>query len=273
VTSIAHCRILSPRLMAARPALERQLEPIPEPVDVEWLEALDGSSAVAALRPARTGPEAVDPRWVPLEAEARDTVDGWHSLSGSGHLLSGWGSSSVLMTLPTPLQTPIGAFFQGNRHLVPWLFDRLATLAGGAERPVYDLHAGVGFMAAATDTRSELHLVEPFRPAARAAVGNLAHARVAVGRTAEAFLKRRRHLARDALVLTDPPRAGMSPTLRHRLAGWHPRHILMLACDPASWARDAAFLLARGYRLDHLELVDLYPSTHHVEVLAVLESE
>ncbi len=46
----------------------------------------------------------------------------------------------------------------------------------------------------------------------------------------------------------------------------------MLACDPATWARDAAFLLSQGYRISSLELVDLFPSTHHVELVAELEA-
>ena len=75
------------------------------------------------------------------------------------------------------------------------------------------------------------------------------------------------------LDLTDPPRAGMSAELRRRIAGWHPRRLFMMACDPATWARDTSFFLARGYGLRHLELVDLFPYTHHVEVLAMLESE
>jgi tRNA/tmRNA/rRNA uracil-C5-methylase (TrmA/RlmC/RlmD family) len=114
--------------------------------------------------------------------------------------------------------------------------------------------------------------VEPFRPAARAAEHNLPDARVVKGRTAEAFLGRQGRLPDSALVLTDPPRSGMSKQLRRQLAGWHPQRLLMMACDPATWARDAAWLQQRGYAIRHLELVDLFPSTHHVEVLAVLES-
>jgi tRNA/tmRNA/rRNA uracil-C5-methylase (TrmA/RlmC/RlmD family) len=179
------------------------------------------------------------------------------------------------MRLPVPLEVPIGAFFQGNRHLVPWLFERIGELSAAHTGPLYDLHAGVGYLAAAADPsgfRSEAVLVEPFRPAARAAARNLAHARVAVGRTAEAYLARHRRIDPDALVLADPPRAGMSAELRRRLAGWHPRSVLMLSCNPSTWARDTAFLLERGYALTHVELVDLFPSTHRVEVVSVLEA-
>ena len=150
--------------------------------------------------------------------------------------------------------------------------DRNERSPGADPEPVWDLHAGVGFLAAAASAGGSrpLHLVEPFRPAARAAALNLPGARVSA-RTAESYLLRHRKLPHDSLVIVDPPRAGLNPEQRKRLAGWHPRRILMLACDPATWARDTQFLTERGYRLQHLELADLFPSTHHVEILALLE--
>jgi tRNA/tmRNA/rRNA uracil-C5-methylase (TrmA/RlmC/RlmD family) len=47
----------------------------------------------------------------------------------------------------------------------------------------------------------------------------------------------------------------------------------MLGCDPATWARDAGHLVSNGYRVTELELFDLFPLTHHVEILALLESD
>ena len=275
VTPIPDCRIVSPRLLAAIGRFEIALaRRCPVPVDVEWLENLDGSRAVAALRPARPGPSEVDAGWLPLAGEVDGAVTGLHVLSRPGPPETGWGDDGVTMMLPVALFVPIGSFFQGNRHLAGWLFDRVVELAGSHPCPTWDLHAGVGFLAAAAWHASprRLQLVEPFRISARAARRNLPEAQVAVGRTAEAWLGRAGALPTDALVLTDPPRAGMTPELRHRLAGWHPDRILMLACDPATWGRDTAYLLGRGYRLTHVELVDLFPSTHHVEILAVLES-
>ena len=78
-------------------------------------------------------------------------------------------------------------------------------------------------------------------------------------------------LPEDALVITDPPRTGLTRSLRRDLASWRPHRILMLGCDPATWARDAGFLLENGYRVRSVEFFDLFPSTHHVEILAVLE--
>ena len=95
---------------------------------------------------------------------------------------------------------------------------------------------------------------------------------VAAGRSAEALLTRSRRLPSCCLVLVDPPRQGLSRELRRRLARWRPSRIVSLGCDPATWARDAAALRRAGFELTSLELVDLFPSTHHVEILAVLEA-
>lgn len=275
VTSIPSCRILSPKLMRALPHLVTALvRRCPERVDVEWLEGSDAREAVAALRPARGGPATVEPSWVPSEAETDVDVTGFHILSKRGAARAVWGAEEVTMRLPIPLRVPIGAFFQGNRHLLEPLFDRVSELVGPSPDPVYDLHAGVGFLAAAARAAgaTTLTLVEPHRPAARAARRNLEGARVEVGRTAEAFLESSGPLSRRALVMTDPPRTGMSSTLRRRIAGWRPNSILMLGCDPATWARDAASFCDIGYRPRVVELFDLFPSTHHVEILALLDS-
>jgi len=282
VASIHRCRILSPRLVAALPDLEQALaRRCPAIADLDWLESLDGRRAVAALRPTRNGPATIEESWIPSRSEA-GVVDGLHALTRSGQLQRGWGAEAVTMDLPLPLDVPVGCFFQVNRHLAPWLFARLGELAGERPKPTWDLHAGVGFLAAAVrhawsvapgaPTPAPLVLVEPFRPSAHAAQRNLVGARVAVGRTAEAFLARARELPREALVLVDPPRVGLSPAARDHLARWRPERVVMLACDPATWARDVAALTAHAFRLVHLELVDLFPSTSHVEVVAVLEA-
>jgi tRNA/tmRNA/rRNA uracil-C5-methylase (TrmA/RlmC/RlmD family) len=275
VAAATGCRTLSPLLLRALAPLTRGLTAAsPERVDVEWLESLDGDAAVVGLACERDGPRRLDAAWVPPAEEIADVVDGASLLTSGTGRGPGWGEDGVLMALPVPLWVPVGAFFQGNRHLVPWLFRRVADLAGPDQVPTWDLHGGVGLLAAAAWSAAPrpLVLAETSRRAARAATRNLPQARVAVGRTAEAALSRARSLPHDALVLLDPPRRGLSRRLRRQLLAWRPRRIISLGCDPATWARDTAELLAAGYALRQLELVDLFPSTHHVEVLALLET-
>lgn len=273
ISEISQCRIISD-------LLRRKLQPLkdalkkscPKPADIEWLEDLEGVHAIAALRKAAGGQE-IRPHWVPGENILGDSLDGFHILRKGGKLEAVWGANSVRMNLPIPLEVRIGAFFQGNRHLVPWLFERVAHLCGPEPLPTWDLHGGVGFLAAAALEASDrpITLTEPVRAAARSARLNLPSARVLVGTTAEEMLRREKKQAREALVLCDPPRTGLSSALRKALGRWRPRRVLMLSCDPATWARDTASLLEMGWELQHLELIDLFPSSHHVELLCTLE--
>jgi tRNA/tmRNA/rRNA uracil-C5-methylase (TrmA/RlmC/RlmD family) len=73
------------------------------------------------------------------------------------------------------------------------------------------------------------------------------------------------------LVVLDPPRAGAGrDTVRH-LAGLTPRRIAYVACDPAALARDLSYFAEAGYRSVSLRALDLFPMTHHVECVAILE--
>jgi len=274
VTSIPACRILSPGLMAALPPIIESLESrCPKPVDLEWLQNSTTGDAVAGLRAAKDGPRRIQSSWIPERTEVEGHVSGFHSLDRAGEIRGGWGATAVKFDLPIPLTVPLGSFFQGNLHLIGALFNRVAELAGDDGKPIYDLHAGVGFLAAAALSagRRAAFLVEPNRVAARAAAVNLTAAKVAVGQTAEAVVESAANLPEDALVITDPPRTGLTRSLRGSIAAWRPHRILMLGCDPATWARDAGYLLENGYRVRSVEFFDLFPSTHHVEIVAVLE--
>ncbi|WP_236245662.1 class I SAM-dependent RNA methyltransferase [Streptomyces sp. CC210A] len=73
------------------------------------------------------------------------------------------------------------------------------------------------------------------------------------------------------LVVLDPPRAGAGKQTVHHLAGLGPRRIAYVACDPAALARDLAYFADAGYRVRTLRAFDLFPMTHHVECVAILE--
>ena len=76
--------------------------------------------------------------------------------------------------------------------------------------------------------------------------------------------------AADVVVL-DPPRVGAGRRVLAEVAAMGPQRVVHVACDPASLARDVADLAASGYRLTSLRALDLFPMTHHVECVAVLD--
>ena len=72
------------------------------------------------------------------------------------------------------------------------------------------------------------------------------------------------------LVIADPPRTGLGKLAVKRLAALAPKRIVLVACDPATMARDLAALIAQGYSLEKLVMVDLFPQTYHIETIAKL---
>jgi tRNA/tmRNA/rRNA uracil-C5-methylase (TrmA/RlmC/RlmD family) len=72
------------------------------------------------------------------------------------------------------------------------------------------------------------------------------------------------------LVVLDPPRVGVGASTLKLLAAFRPRHIHYVSCCPPTLARDLAYLLGRGYRLNSIELFDFFPQTFHLECLVRL---
>lgn len=72
------------------------------------------------------------------------------------------------------------------------------------------------------------------------------------------------------LVVLDPPRTGARSAVVHAITALTPERVAYVACDPAALARDLATFAADGYRLTGVRAFDLFPMTHHVEVVATL---
>jgi 23S rRNA (uracil1939-C5)-methyltransferase len=69
------------------------------------------------------------------------------------------------------------------------------------------------------------------------------------------------------LAVVDPPRTGLGAEAVDVVLSGHPRSVAYVSCDPASFARDAALLTQRGYRLDWVQPVDMFPQTFHIELV------
>ncbi len=85
----------------------------------------------------------------------------------------------------------------------------------------------------------------------------------------EKFLVRRR--IRESLVL-DPPRSGARQAAEACKAAEAPAEIIYVSCNPATLTRDAKILSERGYSLEEVFVLDMFPHTQHVEAMAVLRA-
>ena len=75
---------------------------------------------------------------------------------------------------------------------------------------------------------------------------------------------------RPEVVLLDPPRAGCEEKVLAAIAQVMPQRIVYVSCNPASLARDLAYLEQNGYQAEVAQPVDMFPMTHHVETVCLL---
>ncbi|MGW0464779.1 class I SAM-dependent RNA methyltransferase [Streptomyces sp. NPDC003027] len=139
-----------------------------------------------------------------------------------------------------------------------------------------DLYCGVGLFAGAIADRvgdqGAVLGIESGKRAVEDARHNLQdydRVRIEQGKV-ESVLPRTRITEVDLIVL-DPPRAGAGKQTVKHLSGLGARRIAYVACDPAALARDIAYFREGGYRVRTLRAFDLFPMTHHVECVAILE--
>ncbi|MET9320532.1 class I SAM-dependent RNA methyltransferase [Streptomyces sp. NPDC003038] len=139
-----------------------------------------------------------------------------------------------------------------------------------------DLYCGVGIFAGALaerlgDTGAVLGIESTKRAVedARHNLADMPRVRIEQGKVEQILPKT--GITECDLIVLDPPRAGAGKqTVRH-IAGLSARRIAYVACDPAALARDLGYFKEHGYKVRTLRVFDLFPMTHHVECVAILE--
>lgn len=163
-------------------------------------------------------------------------------------------------------------FWQSHR-MAPTVLSQVVrdyVQAGPADH-IFDLYGGAGLFSAALLSQlgvaGRITLIESDENAIIDARRNFAlEPRVEIVEAkVEASLKKYRAAS---VVLLDPPRAGAGERVISSIASLTPRTIVYVACDPASLARDSAYLAVQGYKLDQIRAFDLFPMTAHMEIVA-----
>lgn len=162
------------------------------------------------------------------------------------------------------------SFYQVNLECNELLVRMVVDAVAGSER-VLDLYSGIGNISLPVAASGiPVTAVEMEGQATADLEANAKEHRlpiqVTTGRV-EKFDPRR--VAFDAAIL-DPPRTG-APGVIETVLSNRPRRIVYVACNPVSGARDIRPALAAGYTLTALRCFDLFPDTHHVETVAILE--
>ena len=169
------------------------------------------------------------------------------------------------------------SFYQINPIQTEHLYGEAIRMAAltGKER-VIDAYCGVGTIGLiASRWAGEVLGIEINQDAVRDAVVNARRNQVKNARfycaDAGDFM---RDMAREGehadVVFLDPPRAGSDERFLESLTILSPKKVVYISCNPETQERDLRFLTSRGYGVQEIQPVDMFPHTNHVETVALL---
>ncbi len=266
VTAIPDCLLLDPALIAAIPALEALVA--------------EGGSRKGEMRLAVTlfeqGIEVSVTEGKPLDKALSLSLPQIAGQFGLARLA--WNGEVLLQEEPPVLRMgrarvspPPGAFLQATPQGEAALLNCVTEAVGDAKQ-VVDLFAGAGTFTLPLAERAEIHAVEGYAPMLAAMDRGWRNAQGLKRVTSETRDLFRRPLMPDELkrfdaVVIDPPRAGAEAQVAELAKAAVPV-IAHVSCNPVTFARDAKTLIAAGYRLDWVQVVDQFRWSAHVELAA-----
>ncbi len=170
------------------------------------------------------------------------------------------------------------SFFQTNTDQTLNLYGKAREFAGltGNEN-VYDLYTGVGTIALFMAKKAKQVIGIEYVPQAiedakiNADLNNINNVSFYAGDMKDVLNDEliSKHGKPD-VIITDPPRAGMHADVCTKLMELKAPKIVYVSCNPATQARDIA-LMQEVYKVTKVQPVDMFPHTHHVENIALLE--
>jgi 23S rRNA (uracil1939-C5)-methyltransferase len=178
------------------------------------------------------------------------------------------------------LQFKIGAktFFQTNTNQTNILYQKTKELAKIKKNDiVYDLYTGTGTIAQyiANEAKKVIGIdsVEEGILAAKenAKINNIKNCLFYTGDMKEIFSDKFIEInGKPDIIITDPPRDGMHKKVVQQILKIQSKRIVYVSCNSATQARDLS-ILKEQYKVINIQPIDMFPQTHHVENILVLE--
>jgi 23S rRNA (uracil1939-C5)-methyltransferase len=268
ITEIPECQLLHPGILAAFTGLQAL-------VQIGGSRTTELSLQVTLTR---GGPDVVVTGGKPLDGALRMDLarlvetHGFSRLTWDGETVALRDRPALTMGQATVVP-PAGAFLQATQEGEAALLAAVRHALGPQKR-VVDLFSGVGTFTLPLAADMEVHAVEGDAAMTKAldlAGRNTPNLHRISTETRDLF---RRPLEPDELLtftgaVIDPPRAG-AEAQTDRLAASKVPVIAAVSCNPVTFARDAKVLLASGYRLDWIQVIDQFRWSTHIELVARL---
>ncbi len=153
-----------------------------------------------------------------------------------------------------------------NLKLQKWVFENLST-----GNTLLDLFGGNGNLSLPVVSKMKhIHCIDLSSPTKSDVPANFSFHKASV---LTWLLKHSPENQEPVSAIVDPPREGLEmdlPEIAKALEKWNARELIAVGCDPDSWSRDIHRWIQRGWKLEKMAVLDLFPQTIHVESLALL---
>ena len=192
------------------------------------------------------------------------------------------GDKDMVMSVnDRPFRVSAASFFQVNTEMAGKMVEHLlANLPVSLGTTLLDIYCGVGLFSAFFAPRvGRLIGVEVSPSACEDFAANLDEFENVelYEASAEAALPvlggHKPRPYENLLVIVDPPRTGLDKRVLEALLDQGPARIAYVSCDPSTLGRDAARLIAGGYRLVQVTPFDLFPQTYSIESISIFEKK
>lgn len=169
------------------------------------------------------------------------------------------------------------SFFQVNSEQAGRLYEKaleFADLKGG--ETVADVYCGTGTITLFLAQKArQVYGIEIVAPAIRDAVRNardnhIRNAQFILGDAVYKLPELIQNGVRPDVIVLDPPRAGCGEPVLKAIAQSKPKRVVYVSCNPATLARDLAYLHTHHYQVQKVQPVDMFSRTHHVETVVLL---
>lgn len=275
ILDVPACAVLSPVLQAALPVLRQTLPLLSQGAAITHVELIDsGTRPYLIVRHTKALP-------------AQDIallVSAWPEAYWLGEPANGeyhpWQTPTPPLSYQVAdltLQFSPADFIQVNAAVNQAMVQQaLAWLMPKKSEQVLDLYCGIGnFSLVLAATGATVTGVEGLSTMVQqahqnAANNNLAHCSFVQGDLHLPWPKQPWAQQHYDKVLLDPARAGAEVCVGE-IARRKPAQILYVSCNPTTFARDAKVLLAARYQLSKIGVMDMFPNTSHLELMALFE--
>ena len=190
-----------------------------------------------------------------------------------------YGSETIVDTmLGNEFEISAPSFYQVNTEMAEKLYQTAIDFAElSADDVVIDAYSGIGTIGLSFARQVqhvygvemvEKAVLDSQKNAARNGIENVTY----VCDSAESAMKKWVMAGiKPTVIFVDPPRKGLTDSFIRASASVEPEKIVYISCNVATMARDVKLYEELGYRLTKVQPTDLFPNTHHIEVVGLLE--